>query len=159
MLLWITSSGQTHATGRLGDKDPPGTFLTLFRVAVNSTYFEQYSGGTAATTLESRLGKPGRFRYLISASTVPWVIAAPGSTASPVMVPSLCAVTGFSIFIASRTTTKSPAATSWPSSTATFTTVPCIGAVTALPEAAAPACAPRLRGLGFLRITPTASAE
>ncbi len=28
-------------------------------------------------------------RYLISASTVPWVMAAPASTASPVMVPSL----------------------------------------------------------------------
>lgn len=50
--------------------------------------------------------------YLISASTVPWVMAAPGSTARPVMTPSLWAVTGFSIFIASRTTTRSPAATS-----------------------------------------------
>src|ERR1700733_2205687 len=47
-------------------------------------------------------------RYLISASTVPWVIAAPVSTANPVITPSLCAVTGFSIFIASRTTTRSP---------------------------------------------------
>ena len=50
--------------------------------------------------------------YLISASTVPWVMAAPASTARPVMVPSLWAVTGFSIFIASSTTTRSPAATS-----------------------------------------------
>ena len=35
--------------------------------------------------------------------------AAPASTASPVMVPSLWAVTGFSIFMASSTTTRSPA--------------------------------------------------
>src|ERR1700722_9456620 len=96
-------------------------------------------------------------RYLISASTVPWVIAAPVSTANPVITPSLCAVTGFSIFIASRTTTRSPVETSCPSSTATLTTVPCIGAVTASPDAAAPPWAPRLRGLGFLRMTPPAS--
>src|SRR5271154_7224625 len=96
-------------------------------------------------------------RYLISASTVPWVMAAPVSTANPVITPSLCAVTGFSIFIASSTTTRSPVETSCPSSTATLTTVPCIGAVTASPDAAAPACAPRLRGLGFLRMTPAAS--
>src|ERR1700676_1576551 len=100
---------------------------------------------------------PSRDDYLISASTVPWVTAAPASTARPVMVPSLCAVTGFSIFIASRTTTRSPADTSWPSSTATFTTVPCIGAVTASPEAAAPAWEPRLRGLGLFRTTPALS--
>src|ERR1700722_7989663 len=93
-------------------------------------------------------------RYLISASTVPWVIAAPVSTANPVITPSLCAVTGFSIFIPSRTTTRSPVETSCPSSTATLTTVPCIGAVTASPDAAAPPWAPRLRGLGFLRMTP-----
>ena len=49
--------------------------------------------------------------YLISARTVPWVIAAPASTASPVMTPSLWAVTGFSIFMASSTTTRSPVAT------------------------------------------------
>ena len=40
--------------------------------------------------------------------TVPCVTAAPASTDSPVMVPSLWAVTGFSIFMASSTTTRSP---------------------------------------------------
>src|SRR5690606_8722324 len=94
--------------------------------------------------------------YLISASTVPWVMAAPASTARPVILPSLWAVTGFSIFIASRTTIRSPADTSCPSSTATLTTVPCIGAVTASPDTAAPPWAPRLRGFGFLRTAPGA---
>ncbi len=60
---------------------------------------------------DARGAQPGD-AYLISASTVPCVIAAPASTARPVMVPSLWAVTGFSIFIASSTTTRSPAATS-----------------------------------------------
>ena len=49
--------------------------------------------------------------HLISARTVPCVMAAPASTASPVITPSLWAVTGFSIFMASSTTTRSPAAT------------------------------------------------
>jgi len=51
------------------------------------------------------------FPYLISQSTVPCVIAAPASAARPVTTPSLWAVTGFSIFMASRTTTRSPVAT------------------------------------------------
>ena len=54
------------------------------------------------------------------------------------MVPALCALSGCSIFIASSTTTRSPASTSAPSSTATFTMVPCIGEVRESPEAAAP---------------------
>ena len=49
---------------------------------------------------------------------------------------------GCSIFIASSTTSTSPSATVWPSSTATLTIVPCIGAVTPLPPAA-PSPAPR----------------
>ena len=57
------------------------------------------------------------------------------------MVPALWAVIGCSIFIASRTTTRSPAATCWPSSTAILTMVPCMGAVSESPDAA-------VRGLG-----------
>ena len=69
---------------------------------------------------------------------------------SPVTVPALCAVTGFSIFIASSTTTRSPAATVSPSDTATLTIVPCIGAFTASPDAAAlPEPPPRRRGAAF----------
>ena len=41
--------------------------------------------------------------------------------------PALCAVSGCSIFIASSTTTRSPAATVSPSATAILTIVPCIG--------------------------------
>ena len=44
-------------------------------------------------------------------------------------MPALWALSGCSIFIASMTTTTSPSATSWPSSTATLTMVPCIGLV------------------------------
>ncbi|CAM5404095.1 hypothetical protein SALBM311S_11469 [Streptomyces alboniger] len=54
------------------------------------------------------------------------------------MVPDLCAFSGCSIFIASRTTTRSPSLTSWPSSTATLTMVPCIGEARVSPEAAGP---------------------
>src|SRR3954463_10091616 len=55
---------------------------------------------------------------------------------------------GCSIFIASSTTTRSPAATVAPSSTATLTIVPCMGAVRESPEAADPLPPPpRLRGL------------
>src|SRR6185312_10063841 len=51
----------------------------------------------------------------------------PTSTASPVTVPSLCAVSGCSIFIASSTTITSPADTCCPSAAAILTIVPCIG--------------------------------
>src|SRR6185437_1600230 len=51
----------------------------------------------------------------------------PTSTASPVTVPSLCAVSGCSIFIASSTTITSPADTCCPSLATILTIVPCIG--------------------------------
>src|ERR1700751_1500019 len=57
----------------------------------------------------------------------------PTATASPVTVPSLCAVSGCSIFIASRTTITSPAATRSPSATAILTIVPCIGLTSVSP--------------------------
>ena len=66
---------------------------------------------------------------LISQSTVPVGTVAPTSAVSAVITPALCALSGCSIFIASSTTIRSPAATSWPSSTATLTIVPCMGAV------------------------------
>ena len=53
---------------------------------------------------------------------------APGWTLISVTVPAVGAVTVCCIFMASRTRTTSPAATSWPASTATCTTVPGIGA-------------------------------
>ena len=51
----------------------------------------------------------------------------PTSTDRPVTVPSLCAVSGCSIFIASRTTTTSPADTCCPSLAAILMIVPCMG--------------------------------
>ena len=72
------------------------------------------------------------------------------------MVPALCALIGCSIFIASRTTTSSPTSTTWPSSTAILTIVPCIGVVRASPEAAAPALPPPDRlGAFFLAAPPS----
>ena len=50
--------------------------------------------------------------------------------------------------MASMTTTVSPSATLAPSSATTFTTVPCMGEVTASPDAAAPAFLPAAR-FGF----------
>jgi len=51
----------------------------------------------------------------------------PTSTARPVTVPSLCAASGCSIFMASSTTTTSPACTCWPSPASILMIVPCIG--------------------------------
>src|SRR3954447_24058757 len=68
--------------------------------------------------------------------TAPLLTLAPTSAARPETVPALCAVIGCSIFIASSTTTRSPASTVAPSSTATFTIVPCMGEVRSSPEGA-----------------------
>lgn len=57
----------------------------------------------------------------------PAVSTAPTSAASPAIVPALWACRGCSIFIASRTTTRSPSATVSPSATAILTMVPCMG--------------------------------
>ena len=81
---------------------------------------------------------------MISQITAPLVTVAPTLAANPLMVPALWAVSGCSIFIASRTTTRSPSATVSPSATATFTMVPCIGLVSVSPEAAAGPCPARL---------------
>src|SRR5439155_23385512 len=60
---------------------------------------------------------------------VPADTVCPISTASPVTVPSLCAVSGCSIFMASSTTTVSPVETCCPSPATILTIVPCIGLV------------------------------
>src|SRR4051794_19663293 len=90
----------------------------------------------------------GRRQSLSSQMTAPLVTVAPTSACRPVTVPALCALSGCSIFMASMTTIASPSATSWPSPTGTFTIVPCIGEVTASPDAAAPAFLPAVR-FGF----------
>ena len=69
----------------------------------------------------------------------------PATALMPPTVPSLCACSGCSIFIASRTTTRSPLTTCCPSSTATLTTVACIGDFTASPAAPALAVVAWLR--------------
>src|SRR6478609_7796842 len=60
----------------------------------------------------------------------------PTLTASPVTVPSLCAVSGCSIFIASSTTITSPADTRCPSAAAILMIVPCIGLTNVAPPPA-----------------------
>src|SRR3954468_15412567 len=80
--------------------------------------------------------------------TAPLVTVAPTSADSPVTVPSLWALIGCSIFIASRTTIRSPADTVARSDPATLTIGPCIGEGRESPEAPEPPCPPpRLRGL------------
>src|SRR5579859_4426348 len=78
----------------------------------------------------------------LSAQPVIRQIAWPAETVWPTLtlisatVPSLCAVSGCSIFMASRTTTVSPAVTRWPSLATILTMVPCMGlASTSLPAA------------------------
>src|SRR4051794_34633078 len=80
-------------------------------------------GGAGDQSLISQIGAP--------AETV-----APTSAERPVTVPDLWALRGCSIFMASRTTMRSPSATVAPSSTAILTIVPCIGEVRESPEAA-----------------------
>src|SRR6266566_958583 len=71
----------------------------------------------------------------------------PTSTDSPVTVPSLCAVSGCSIFIASSTTITSPADTRCPSLAAILMIVPCIGLKRVLPRGGRPPPdPPRSRG-------------
>ena len=59
-----------------------------------------------------------------------WTLA-PTSASRAATVPARWAVRGCSIFIASRTTTRSPASTCWPSDTATLTILPSMGATRA----------------------------
>src|SRR6266568_4000759 len=92
---------------------------------------------------------------LISQITAPEESTAPTSATRPVIVPALCALSGCSIFIASRTTTRSPATTASPSLTAILTMVPCIGAVSESPDASAPDFRPADRfGAVFLAPPP-----
>ena len=105
---------------------------------------------------------PGVAPPLISQSAVPAVTVAPTSAEIDVTVPALCALIGCSIFMASSTTIRSPTATSWPSSTATLTIVPCIGAVSESPDAAEPAFLPPPRltaGLAPVRAPPDVPPE
>src|SRR5689334_1954591 len=67
----------------------------------------------------------------------------PTSTASPVTVPSLCAVSGCSIFIASSTTITSPTDTRCPSAAAILMIVPCIGLIRVSPRGGRPPPDPR----------------
>ena len=76
---------------------------------------------------------------VIFSSTAPLVTVSPTAAVRPVTVPDLWAVIGCSIFIASSTTTRSPASTCWPSSTAILTIVPCMGAVEGVAAGAAAA--------------------
>ena len=89
-------------------------------------------------------GGPGH-GWSISQSTVPAVTTAPSAGTRPRTTPPRWAFTGCSIFIASRTRTRSPTSTVSPSETATFTMVPCMGATSAPAVAAGPDVAPAVR--------------
>src|SRR6266702_7249472 len=91
-------------------------------------------------------GSPGSLATRQSASrqiTWPAETVCPTSTDRSETVPSLCAVSGCSIFMASSTTTVSPAATCSPFGATILTIVPCIGLTRPSPPAAAAPAAPR----------------
>src|SRR6185503_14506270 len=90
--------------------------------------------------------------------TAPLATTSPTLAVRPLTVPALWAVSGCSIFIASSTTTRSPAATWSPSETAIFTIVPCIGLVSASPLTAAPPPLDRERRPGFPAPAPVPTA-
>ena len=69
--------------------------------------------------------------------------ASPGAQCTAATVPAAGARSSFSIFIASSTTSPSPAFTSWPASTSTCSTSPGIGAWTSRSAASAPASSPK----------------
>jgi stage II sporulation protein D len=95
-----------------------------FRKDGTWTYWRSFPGdgafraGGAAMTLWYGSGahhyRGTLVQSLISQMTAPLVTVAPTSARGPVTVPALCALSGCSIFIASRTTTTSPSATSGP---------------------------------------------
>src|SRR5215471_13473355 len=80
--------------------------------------------------------RPDRGRQTRVQITAPAETTSPTAADRPVTTPALWALIGCSIFIASRTTIRSPSATVSPSATAIFTIVPCIGLVSASPLAA-----------------------
>ena len=98
-------------------------------------------GGGQGDALVLRVPQAVARKSVISQMAAPLVMVAPACAVRPATVPDLWAFTGCSIFIASRTRIRSPAATCCPSETATLMTVPCIGAARTLPEAPpAPGC-------------------
>src|SRR5215207_10357990 len=96
---------------------------------------------------EPCLGQASMIRQRVE----PLVTVAPTCARRLLTVPARWAVSGCSIFIASSTTTRSPACTASPSATATLTIVPCIGEVSASPDgpltAPPPLAPPRRTGL------------
>src|SRR5581483_10436174 len=87
-------------------------------------------------------------------SPVPTV--SPGETRISETVPAFSALTWFSIFIASRTTTGWPTSTESPTATSALTIVPCIGAATSpLPAAPVP---PPAAERGLRALAPAAGA-
>ena len=68
--------------------------------------------------------------HSMTTTTSPAPTVSPAVTLISFTVPDLSAWIWFSIFIASSTTTGWPASTAWPTSTSTFTIVPCIGTAT-----------------------------
>src|SRR5699024_896641 len=102
------------------------------------------AAGARSGRLRGRTGPEGRgsasgppSQSSIEHRTAPAETVAPISALMPLTMPERCAVIGCSIFIASRTISRSPSATDWPSSATTLTIVPCIGAETLLPPPAA----------------------
>src|SRR5690349_17382611 len=92
-----------HPDVDLACGQPGGLWTT--RGAARGTVGAPWDDGTGGRR------PPGLPQSFSSQRAVPWVTVSPWLTFRPVTVPALCAVTGFSIFMASSTTIRSPGST------------------------------------------------
>src|SRR5205085_2373525 len=113
----------------------------------------------SVTSAPNPVGR-GRARQPMTTRTSPALTVSPAAARISFTVPSISAAMWFSIFIASSTSSESPVATVWPTSTRSFTIVPCIGA-TAFPPPPLPPLAAAARGFGlaFLAAPPPGAAS
>ena len=92
------------------------------------------STGSAASRRARGSRRRGRsLADLITASVSPAVTEPPSVIGSSAILPALCAVISFSIFIASMMHTSAPSSTSAPCSTSTLKTLPCSGEASVSP--------------------------
>src|SRR5581483_11604286 len=141
----------------LGDRDPEAREELLARVLVEIHRRRTLAAWVASRSMEAIVVDDLRRRdgnvqssgrqpgYAITQICSPIATGCSGATASSATVPDACAVTSFSIFIASTMQITWPTSTLSPSATFTSSTVPCIGERTAPDAPAAPPAAARSR--------------
>ncbi len=108
---WPRSRGSRRGSGASSHPSFVGSGADPSERGAVARFFDQRKQKRGVIAKMTPRSREGYSALLSSQTTVPWVMAEPASTDRPVTTPSLCAVTGFSIFMASSTTTRSPAAT------------------------------------------------